>query len=65
MTTIKIGGMSCQHCVRAVAKALGSIEGITDVQVDLEKGEASFREKIPQDSAVIKEVIKRAGYEVL
>lgn len=65
MATIKIGGMSCQHCVRAVTKALGSVEGIEDVQVDMEKGEASFREKILQDSAVIKEVIKRAGYEVL
>ncbi len=27
MTTIKIKGMSCQHCVMAVTKALGGIEG--------------------------------------
>lgn len=65
MTTIKIGGMSCQHCVRAVTKALGSIEGIEDVQVDLEKGDASFSEKKPQEISIIKEAIKRAGYEVL
>ena len=38
MTTIKISGMSCQHCVMAVTKALGGIDGIKDVQVDLQKG---------------------------
>ena len=42
MTTIKIRGMSCQHCVMAVTKALGGIDGIKDVRVDLEKGEADL-----------------------
>ena len=32
MTTIKIRGMSCQHCVMAVTKALGAIDGIKDVR---------------------------------
>ena len=47
MTTIKIKGMSCQHCVMAVTKALGSIEDLKDVQrgsperrSDLYRGEA-------------------------
>ena len=40
MARIKIRGMSCQHCVMAVKKALGGIDGIKDVSVDLEKGEA-------------------------
>ncbi|MDZ4163518.1 MAG: heavy metal-associated domain-containing protein [Smithellaceae bacterium] len=48
-----------------MTKALGSLEGIEEVQVDLAKGEASFRENKPQDMSVIKEAIKRAGYEVL
>ena len=49
MATIKIKGMSCQHCVMAVTKALGGIEGIEDVRVDLEKGEATFTEAKPVD----------------
>ncbi len=64
MKTIKIKGMSCNHCVMAVTKALNGIEGIKDVKVDLEKGEATFDETKPVDMAIISEQIERAGYEV-
>jgi copper chaperone len=65
METIKIKGMSCQHCVMAVTKALGGIEGITDIWVDLEKGEATFTEAKPVDRKQIIERIKKAGFEVV
>jgi len=65
MKTIKIEGMSCNHCVMAVTKALQSIEGIENVKVSLEKGEATFDEKKSVDLAVIKEKIKKAGYSVV
>jgi copper chaperone len=64
MTTIKIKGMSCQHCVMSVTKALNGIEGIRDVRVDLVKGEARFEEVTPVDRAVIREQIAKAGFEV-
>jgi copper chaperone len=63
--TIKIKGMSCQHCVMAVTKALGGIEGITDVRVDLQKGEASFAEEKPVDRALIRERIAKAGFTLV
>jgi copper chaperone len=62
-TKIKVKGMSCQHCVAAVTKALKEIAELEDVVVDLEKGEASFREKGPVSKEVIREKIKKAGYE--
>jgi copper chaperone len=65
MTTIKIKGMSCRHCVMAVTKALGSIEDIKDVHVDLEKSEATFIEMKPVDPTQIIERIKKAGFEVV
>jgi len=65
MTTIKIKGMSCQHCVMAVTKALGTIENIKDVRVDLQKGEATFTEVQPVDRNQIKEKVKKAGFEVV
>ncbi len=65
MTTIKIRGMSCQHCVMAVTKALGGIEGIRDVRVDLEKGEATFTEEKPVDRTLIRERIAKAGFDVV
>ena len=64
MATIQIKGMSCNHCVMAVTKALGGIDGISNVKVDLTKGEASFDEAKPVDRAIIRERIKKAGYEV-
>jgi copper chaperone len=65
MVTIKINGMSCQHCVMAVTKALSGIEGITDVRVDLQKGEASFDEVKPVDREFIRERIAKAGFAVV
>ena len=65
MTKVKIKGMSCQHCVMAVTKALKEIEGVRDVTVDLESGEAAFEETVPVDQTKIKETIKKAGYEVV
>ncbi len=64
METIKVKGMSCQHCVMAVTKALNEIEGIENVTVDLERGEASFDETKPVDRDTIRKRISDAGYEV-
>ena len=64
MRTIKIKGMSCQHCVKAVTKALGEIDGIEGVKVDLSKGEASFNETGPVDEQLLREKIKKAGFEL-
>jgi copper chaperone len=65
VTTMKIKGMSCQHCVMAVTKALKEIDGLQEITVNLEKGEASFNETKPVDKTLIKERIKKAGYEVV
>ena len=64
MTTIKIKGMSCKHCVMAVTKTLGGIDGIKDVQVDLEKGEATFTEEKPIVRAIVRERIVKAGFDI-
>ncbi|MEW6187114.1 MAG: cation transporter [Thermodesulfobacteriota bacterium] len=65
MTTVNVKGMSCQHCVMAVTKALKEIDGLQDIAVDLEKGQAAYREIKPVDKQVIKDKIKKAGYEVV
>ncbi|HEX7415876.1 MAG TPA: cation transporter, partial [Smithellaceae bacterium] len=44
MKSIKVKGMTCQHCVMAVTKALGALEGIKNVQVDLKSGVATYEE---------------------
>ena len=38
---LKVEGMSCNHCVNAVTRALGAVPGVDRVvEVNLERGEA-------------------------
>ena len=39
-TTLKVTGMSCEHCVRSVTNALKGVDGVQDAQVDLKAGRA-------------------------
>jgi copper chaperone len=48
----------------AVTKALSGIDGVKDVQVDLEKGEAAFTEEKSINRALIRERIVKAGFDV-
>jgi len=59
-----VEGMSCQHCVMAVTKALKSLEGVTDVKVNLEakKVEVEGENLIDQS---LKEAVEDAGYDVM
>ncbi len=63
METIKVKGMSCQHCVQAVTRALNGVEGLENVQVDLDSGQASYDTVKPVDQETIKAAVKEAGYE--
>jgi copper chaperone len=40
MTTLKVSGMTCQHCVRAVTQALETRDGVSSADVDLNAGRA-------------------------
>jgi copper chaperone len=39
-STLNIQGMTCDHCVMRMAKALKEIPGVEDTRVELQKGEA-------------------------
>ena len=39
---LKVEGMSCDHCVRAVTAAVTDFDGTADVLVDVNKGTVSF-----------------------
>lgn len=65
VSVLKVKGMSCQHCVMSVTKALGKLEGIQNVQVDLQKGEVRFENTKSVTSDRIGKAIEEAGYEVI
>ncbi len=61
--SIEVKGMSCNHCVQSVTKALSGIEGLANVKVDLIDGKATFEELQPVSEAAIKAIIKDIGFE--
>ena len=63
METIKIQGMTCQHCVMAVTKALGKLPGLKNLKVDLGKGEATFENTENLSRASIRQAVEDAGYK--
>ena len=64
-STLKVKGMSCQHCVMSVTKALNQLGGIQNIQVDLTKGEVRFDNTKAVLMDQIKKAIEKAGYEVV
>lgn len=62
MKTVKIEGMMCMHCVKAVEKALSAVEGVTAVQVSLEEKQAVVEGTAAQEA--LKAAVTDAGYEV-
>ena len=42
MNKLKVGGMHCQNCVKAVTEAVSALPGAKGVQVSLEKGEVDI-----------------------
>ncbi len=65
MEKIKIQGMTCQHCVMSVTKALGSIPGIKNLKVDLVNGEATFENTQNVSMPNIRKAVEEGGYNVL
>ena len=63
MPTLTVKGMSCNHCKQAVTQALEALPGVSDVNVDLEKGEATWKESQPLDIAEVKKAINKLGFE--
>ena len=61
-TTFKISGMSCQNCVRHVTEALKSVNGVTEVEVDLVSGDAKVEHaEVPTELLI--RAVAEAGYE--
>jgi copper chaperone len=63
-TLVKIEGMSCQHCVMAVKKALGGVPGILESTVQVGSALVKYDEsRVKQEE--IEKKIEDAGYGVV
>ncbi len=60
--TIKIEGISCNHCVMNVKKAISGVIGVTEVDVNLVQGEAYVKGNF--DLNAVNSAITDVGYSV-
>lgn len=58
---LSVGGMSCNHCVGRVKKALEKINGVKSAQVSLAEGKAVVTGE-QLNPKLLKEAVEEAGY---
>lgn len=59
----RVPGVSCQHCVHAVRKEVGALQGVSQVEVDLSSKIVTVVHDDAVDITDIVSAIKEAGYE--
>ena len=62
ITRIRIDGMSCQHCVRAVFTALAAVDGISRADVGIGVAEVEHDGSVTVED--LREAVAVAGYVV-
>lgn len=62
--TLLVEGMSCGHCEMAVKKAVGALEGVESVVVNLGAKKVEVEGENLKDN-LIKDAIEDAGYDVV
>ncbi|MFJ2651614.1 heavy-metal-associated domain-containing protein [Streptomyces sp. NPDC087420] len=63
-TVYTVTGMTCDHCKSSVAKAVGGIDGVLSVEVDVKAGRVAVTTSAEPDDATFTKVIDDAGYEL-
>ena len=64
-TTINVSGMTCGHCVSSVTMELSLLPTVTEVDVDLESGQATITSDAALEQAQLAIAIDEAGYELV
>lgn len=60
---LKVEGMMCEHCVAHVTQALEGVKGVRNVQVSLDKGEATLDASPLVRNGVLVKAVEEAGYK--
>ena len=55
--TYKISGMTCGSCKASVEKSLNNLDGVKNVEVNLEKGEAELTMNTHIDTQILKDAL--------
>jgi len=61
-SVIKIQGMTCNHCVMTVERAIRAVPGVTETIIDLDNGIAGIKGDFSVED--IKEAVENVGYRI-
>lgn len=63
---LQVNGMSCDHCVQTISKAVGGLKGVAGVQVNLDNKAVTVDfEENQTDLKTISDKITEVGFEVV
>jgi copper chaperone CopZ len=63
---LHVQGMVCGMCVQGITKLLSSLEGVDEIDINLDKGAVlvTHRSGVTLPDTLLRETIKRAGYHL-
>ncbi|MGW4379378.1 heavy-metal-associated domain-containing protein [Kitasatospora sp. NPDC004531] len=63
-TVFAVAGMTCGHCEKTVGKAIGALEGVQAVRVDVQTGLVTVGSVAELDDETVRAAVDEAGYEL-
>ncbi len=60
-----VSGMSCQHCVDAVTAEVGRIDGVDQVDVDLDAGVVTVTSRDRLELGTVRDAVDEAGFDLV
>lgn len=59
---LQVENIKCGGCAQSITKKLSSLEGVGDVEVDVELGEVSFSTQADEQVDIVKQQLESMGY---
>ncbi len=63
-TVYAVTGMSCGHCATTITEAVGGLDGVLSVEVDVAAGRVTVTTDGAPDDAALAKAVGEAGYEL-
>ena len=63
--TYTVTGMTCGHCASSVTEEISEIDGVRDVDVDLETGAVSVTSEREIGTDLVRDAVEEAGYTLV
>ena len=63
-STVTVTGMTCGHCASSVREQISTLDGVTNVAVDVASGQVTIDSSAPLERDAIRSAGQEAGYQL-